>query len=178
MRLLSVKHQKLNTNESEGVFNLTEKVGISPNGYKQATNNFKMEMRRLLSICWSSVPGAEQGQKKIIIIYMIKREFTKFAKEDRCHGAQKDFAASDPKMPFWFSVSWLTAKPTWEPFVQRASISTGWKWTDRSIKKWVNWGQGDGHRNNHTADLRHWQALSHSLAWDSTAFPWSTELAK
>jgi len=51
MRLLSVKHQKLNTNESEGVFNLTEKVGISPNGYKQATNNFKMEMRRLLSIC-------------------------------------------------------------------------------------------------------------------------------
>lgn len=28
------------------------------NGYKKATNNFKMEMRRLLAIWWSSVPGA------------------------------------------------------------------------------------------------------------------------
>lgn len=50
MWLLSVKHQKLNTKETEGVFKLTEKVGIRTNGYKKATNNFKMEMRRLLAI--------------------------------------------------------------------------------------------------------------------------------
>lgn len=66
---------------------------------------------------------------------------------------------------------------TREPCVPRASIWMGWRWADTPRTKGVNWGQGDGHRNNRTADLRHWQTLSHSWAWDHTAFPWSTRLA-